>query len=111
MSVYYINPIYFQSRSLFIEIFDILKIKVFTCSFWASVENGLLWRYASQSSLLYIGFRYIIELPLQPYQNLAVYLSGARVSIFPTLVPQLISTLKEFYLLLIEYDEQQQYLG
>ena len=39
-----------------------------TCSCWASVESWLLWRYASRSSLLYSGFRYTIELPLQPYK-------------------------------------------
>ena len=32
------------------------------------IKNWLLWRYASRSSLLYSGFRYIIELPLQPYK-------------------------------------------
>ena len=31
-------------------------------------ESWLLWRYASRSSLLYSGFRYTIELPLQPYE-------------------------------------------
>ena len=48
--------------------FDILKNNILTCSCWASVESWLLWRYASQSSLLYSGFRYTIELPLQPYK-------------------------------------------
>ena len=58
----------FQSRTFLIEIYDILKNNIFTCSCWASVESWLLWRYASRSSLLYSGFRYTIELPLQPYK-------------------------------------------
>ena len=56
----------FQSSSFFIEIYDIVKNNIFSCSCWASVENGLLWRNASRSSRLYNGFRYNIELPLQP---------------------------------------------
>ena len=51
-----------------IKIYDNLKINIFTCSCWASVENGLLWRCASRSSLLYSGFRYNIELPMQLYK-------------------------------------------
>ena len=78
----------FQSRSFFYKIVDILINLISTCSYWASKENGLPWRCASRSSLLYSGFRYTIELPLQP-QNPVVYLSGARVSIFLTLVTRL----------------------
>ena len=62
------KPNVFQFRSFLIKIYDILKINIFTRSFWTSVENGLLWRCASRSSLLYSGFRYTIELPLQPYK-------------------------------------------
>ena len=58
------KPNVLQSRSLLIKIYDILKTNIFTCSCWASVEIGLLWRCASRSSLLCSGFRYIIELPL-----------------------------------------------
>ena len=59
----------FQSQTFFfIKMYDFLKNDIFTCSCWASVEKWLLCRYASRSSLLYSGFRYIIELPLQPYQ-------------------------------------------
>ena len=35
------------------EIYDILETHIFTCTEWASVENGLLWRYASRLDLLY----------------------------------------------------------
>ena len=59
---------FFQFRNLLIKIYDILKNNILTCSCWASVENWLLWPYASRSSLLYSGFRYNIELPLQPYK-------------------------------------------
>ena len=74
----------FQSWTFFIKIYNILKNNILTCSCWASVESWLLWRNASRSSLLYSGFRYIIELPLQPYkiqlytfwvQGLAIFLS------------------------------------
>ena len=58
----------FQSRTFLIKIYDILKKNILTCSCWASVESWLLWRNASRSSLLYSGFRCIIELPLQPYK-------------------------------------------
>ena len=58
------------------------------CTKRASVENRLLCRYASRSSLLYSGFLYIMELPYP-----AVYLLGARVSISPTVVPRLYSKL------------------
>ena len=58
----------FQSWTFLIKIYNILKNNILTCSCWASVENWLLWRYASRSSLLYSGFRYTIELPLQPYK-------------------------------------------
>ena len=83
MSFYYINSI-FLSPDLFITIYDILNNDIFTCSCWASLENWLLWRYASQSSLLYGGFRHTTELPLQPYQ-IQLYTCtfwGARVSNF-----------------------------
>ena len=55
------KPNIFQSRSFLIKIDDILKNNIFTCSCWATVENGLLWRCASRSSLLYSGFRYTIK--------------------------------------------------
>ena len=58
----------FQSWTFLIKIYNILKNNILTCSCWASVERWLLWRYASRSSLLYNGFRYTIELPLQPYK-------------------------------------------
>ena len=58
----------FQSRTFLKKIYDILKNNILTCSCWASVENWLLWRYASRSSLLYSGFRYTLELPLHPYK-------------------------------------------
>ena len=58
----------FQSWTFLIKIYNILKNNIFTCSCWASVESWLLWPYASRSSLLYSGFRYTIELPLQPYK-------------------------------------------
>ena len=55
----------FLSRTFLIKIYDILKNNILTCSCWASVESCLLWRNAS---LLYSGFRYTIELFLQPYK-------------------------------------------
>ena len=58
----------FQSWTFLIKMYNILKNNILTCSCWASVENWLLWRYASRSSLLYSGFKYTIELPLQPYK-------------------------------------------
>ena len=58
----------FQSWTFLIKIYNILKNNIFTFSCWASVESSLLLRYASRSSLLYSGFRYTIELPLQPYK-------------------------------------------
>ena len=59
---------FFQSWTFLIKIYNILKNNILTWSCWASVESWLLWRYASRSSLLYSGFRYTIELPLQPYK-------------------------------------------
>ena len=61
------KPNIFQSQSFLIKLTDILKMNIFTCFCWASVENALLWCCASRSSLLYSGFRYTIVLPLQPY--------------------------------------------
>ena len=58
----------FQSWTFLIKIYNILKNNILICSCWASVERWLLWRYASRSNLLYSGFRYTIELPLQPYK-------------------------------------------
>ena len=58
----------FQSWTFLLKKYNILKNNILTCSCWASVESWLLWRYASRSSLLYSGFRYTIELPLQPYK-------------------------------------------
>ena len=58
----------FQFRTFLIKIYDILKNYILTCSCWVSIESRLLWRYASQPSLLYSGFRNTIELPLQPYK-------------------------------------------
>ena len=58
----------FQSWTFLIKIYNILKNNILTCSCWASVESWLLWCYASRSSLLHSGFRYTIELPLQPYK-------------------------------------------
>ena len=58
----------FQAWTFLINIYNILKNNILTCSCWASVESWLLWRYASRSSLLYSGFRHTIELPLQPYK-------------------------------------------
>ena len=58
----------FQSWNFLIKIYNILKNNILTWSCWAYVENWLLWLYASRSSLLYSGFRYTIELPLQPYE-------------------------------------------
>ena len=58
----------FQSWTFLIKIYNILKNNILTWSCWASVESWLLWRYANRSSLLYSGFRYTIELPLQPYE-------------------------------------------
>ena len=60
--------ILFHSKSFLIKLKDILKNNILTCSCWASIENGLLRSYASQLSLLYSGFRYTIERPLQPYK-------------------------------------------
>ena len=68
MLYYYINSIFFNLELFLITINNILKNNILTCSCWASVESWLLWRYASRSSLLYSGFRYTIELPLQPYK-------------------------------------------
>ena len=58
----------FQSQTFLIKIYDILKNNILTCSCRASIENWLLLRYASRSSLLYSGFWYTIEIPLQPYK-------------------------------------------
>ena len=58
----------FQSWTFLTKIYNILKNSILTCSCWTSVESLPLWRYASRSSLLYSGFRYTIELPLQPYK-------------------------------------------
>ena len=58
----------FQSWTFLIKIYNILKNNILTCFCWASVESWLLWRYASRSSLLYSGFRYTMELPLQQYK-------------------------------------------
>ena len=58
----------FQSWTFLNKIYNILKNNILTWSCWASVESWLLWRYASRSSLLYSGFRYTLELPLQPYE-------------------------------------------
>ena len=66
------KPIIFKSRYILIKIYDILKIKIYTCSCWASVENGLLWRCVSWSSLLNSGFWYTLELHLKPY-NIKLY--------------------------------------
>ena len=60
------KPTIFQFRSFLIKLYDILKINIFTCPCWAYVENGLVRRCASRSSLLYSVFRYTLELPLQP---------------------------------------------
>ena len=68
MLYYYINSIFFNPELFLIKIYNILKNNIFTCPCWASVESLLLLRYASRSSLLYSGFRYTIELPLQPYK-------------------------------------------
>ena len=73
----------FQSWTFLIKIYNILKNNILTCPCCASVESWLLWCYASRSSLLYSGFRYTMELPLQPYkiqlytfrvQGLAIFL-------------------------------------
>ena len=56
MSIYYINSIF--KYSMFFSP-DLLNNDICTCSCWASVENWLLWRYASHSSLLYGGFRHL----------------------------------------------------
>ena len=68
MLYYYINSIFFNPATFLIKIYNIWKNNILTFSCWASVESWLLWRYASRSSLLYSGFRYTIELPLQPYK-------------------------------------------
>ena len=57
--MYYINP-FFQSQSFLIKTYDILKTNIFTCSCWATVENGLLCSGASGSSLLYSGLGYML---------------------------------------------------
>ena len=63
MSVYYISPIFFSPDLFFffflIKMYNILKNDIFTCSCWASVENGLL---------LYRGFRCSIDLPMQSHE-------------------------------------------
>ena len=66
MLYYYLNSIFFNPELFLIKIYNILKNNILTCSCWASVESLLPWHYASRSSLLYSGFRYTIELPLQP---------------------------------------------
>ena len=68
MLFYCINSIFFNPELFLIKIYDILKNNILTCSLLASVESWLLWHYASRSSLLYSGFKYTIELPLQPYK-------------------------------------------
>ena len=68
MLYYYINSIFFNPELFLIKIYNILKNNILTCSCWASVESWLFWRYASRSSLLDSGFRYTIEIPLQPYK-------------------------------------------
>ena len=73
----------FQSRSLLIKIYDIISY-IFTCPCWASVGNGLHWRCASQSSLLYGGSRYTTELPLQSCQ---IQLYTFRVQVLAFFLP------------------------
>ena len=68
VSVLY-KPNIFNFLSFFIKIYDILKNNILTCFCWSTIKNGLLLCCASQSNLLYSGFRYIIELPLQPYKT------------------------------------------
>ena len=82
------KPNIFQFRSFFDKIYDILKINTFTCSCWASVEKELLWRCVSRSrfQIHQIHDRFTFA----TIKNSAVYLTGARVSIFPTLVPRLL---------------------
>ena len=87
MLCYYIYSIFFNLQLFLIKIYDILKNNILTCSCWDSIESWLLWRYSSRLSLLYSGFRY----------SIAVYLSGARVSIFSTLVPRLLWSAQAFH--------------
>ena len=74
------KPYIFQSRSLLIIIYDILKNDIFTCSCWASVENGLLWRWSAIQW-------FEIHHKTATIQNSAIYLLGARVSILRHLFP------------------------
>ena len=85
MSFYYINSILFIPGLLkLLKYMTFLKNDISTCSCWASVENGLLWRNASRPSLLYSCFRYTKELPLQP---LTIQLYTFRVHGFASFLP------------------------
>ena len=79
---------FFQSWTFLIKIYNILKNNILACSWLASVESWLLWRYASRSSLLYSGFRYTIELYLQPYKIQLYTFREQALAIFSTLVPR-----------------------
>ena len=68
MLFYYINSTFFSPELFWQKYMTFWKIIFWQCSCWASVESWLLWQNASRSSLLYSGFRYTIELPLQLYK-------------------------------------------
>ena len=79
----------FQSRTFLIKIY-IFKNNILTCSCWASVESWLHWRVQCKSIESAIQwFQIHHRITFATIQNPAVYLSGARVSIFSTLVPRL----------------------
>ena len=73
----------FQSRYFLIKMYDIFKNSIFRCYCWASVNNELLQWFQVHHTFATI-------------QNPAVYISAARVSIFPTLVPRLLTKIKYF---------------
>ena len=67
----------FQSRPFLIKIYDIFKNNILTCSCWASVES---WLLSIESAIQW--FQIHNRIAFATIQNPAVYLSGARVSIF-----------------------------
>ena len=75
-------------RCLFYKkIFVIFKKKHFTCSSSASVQNGLLWHYCRLVESAIQWFQIHNRITIASIHNPAVYLLGARVSIFISCAP------------------------
>ena len=74
----------FSFRYFEMQFFDMSQPYNSTCTERASVENRLLCRYAIQWFQIHHDFTFVT------IHNPAVYLSGARFRISPTLVPRLL---------------------